>query len=106
MLPRQLCIRTRKGVEWLLRGSKDLPIRRGVVCYSDSVKSQFLILSEKFHKPGLCGVERDMPTAMQHVLCAGDNHLTEGYVVTPKTEELLKKHLEETGGKVCTWLVR
>ena len=30
----------------------------------------------------------------------GENHKTEGYVVTPKTMELLRNHLKETGGKV------
>ena len=34
-----------------------------------------------------------------HVL--GQNHLSEGYIVTPKTPELLSKHLKETDGKVC-----
>uniref|UniRef100_A0A3Q2FTC3 Glutamine--tRNA ligase n=1 Tax=Cyprinodon variegatus TaxID=28743 RepID=A0A3Q2FTC3_CYPVA len=37
----------------------------------------------KFHKPG-------------------ENYTTEGYVVTPKTMELLKKHLEITGGQIRT----
>uniref|UniRef100_A0A8C1UBS2 Glutamine--tRNA ligase n=1 Tax=Cyprinus carpio TaxID=7962 RepID=A0A8C1UBS2_CYPCA len=37
----------------------------------------------KFHKPG-------------------ENYKTEGYVVTPNTMNLLKKHLEETGGQVRT----
>ncbi|KAM5148343.1 glutamine--tRNA ligase [Mantella aurantiaca] len=37
----------------------------------------------KFHKPG-------------------ENYKTEGYVVTPKTMELLKRHLEITGGQVRT----
>uniref|UniRef100_A0A671R2Z8 Glutaminyl-tRNA synthetase n=1 Tax=Sinocyclocheilus anshuiensis TaxID=1608454 RepID=A0A671R2Z8_9TELE len=37
----------------------------------------------KFHKPG-------------------ENYKTEGYVVTPNTITLLKKHLEETGGQVRT----
>lgn len=32
----------------------------------------------------------------------GENFKTEGYVVTPKTMELLKKHLERTGGQVRT----
>ncbi|XP_059178645.1 glutamine--tRNA ligase-like [Physella acuta] len=32
----------------------------------------------------------------------GENYKTDGYVITPKTMELLKKHLEETGGKVFT----
>lgn len=36
-----------------------------------------------FHKPGM-------------------NHLTDNYVVTPKTMQLLQKHLEETGGQVVT----
>lgn len=35
-------------------------------------------------------------------LLPGENYKTEGYVVTPKTMELLKKHLEETGGQVKT----
>lgn len=33
-------------------------------------------------------------------LSPGENFKTEGYVVTPKTMEMLKKHLEETGGQV------
>ncbi|KAK7884882.1 hypothetical protein WMY93_028005 [Mugilogobius chulae] len=39
--------------------------------------------SLKFHKPG-------------------ENYTTEGYVVTPKTMDLLKKHLEYTGGQIRT----
>ena len=31
----------------------------------------------------------------------GENYLTEGYVVTPKTMDILKQHLKETGGMVC-----
>ena len=38
-------------------------------------------LMKKFHKPG-------------------ENHLTEGYVVTDNTMHLLRQHLEQTGGKV------
>ena len=34
------------------------------------------------------------------MLSLGMNHLTNNYVVTPKTMELLQKHLEETGGQV------
>ena len=34
--------------------------------------------------------------------CVGENHLSEGYVVTPRTAELLEKHLQETGGKVLS----
>ena len=30
----------------------------------------------------------------------GENYLTEGYVVTPKTMDILKQHLKETGGMV------
>ncbi|MEQ2189532.1 putative glutamine--tRNA ligase, partial [Goodea atripinnis] len=33
---------------------------------------------------------------------AGENYKTEGYVVTPKTMELLKKHMEITGGQIRT----
>lgn len=32
----------------------------------------------------------------------GENHKTDGYVVTPNTEALLAKHLKETGGQVRT----
>lgn len=32
----------------------------------------------------------------------GENYRTDGYVTTPKTKELLEKHLKETGGKVVT----
>lgn len=30
----------------------------------------------------------------------GENYKTEGYVVTPNTMNLLKKHMEEIGGQV------
>ena len=32
----------------------------------------------------------------------GENYKTDGYVITDKTMDLLKKHLKETGGKVVT----
>ena len=32
----------------------------------------------------------------------GENYKTEGFVITPNTMSLLKKHLEETGGQVIT----
>lgn len=35
-----------------------------------------------------------------HFHKTGENYKTDGYVVTPKTMELLKKHLQETGGQV------
>ena len=37
--------------------------------------------------------------AILYVL-AGENHLAHGYIVTDNTKELLRNHLEETGGKV------
>ena len=37
----------------------------------------------------------------RHFHKPGENYLTDGYVVTPRTLDLLKRHLEETGGKVC-----
>ena len=33
---------------------------------------------------------------------SGENYKTDGYVMTPKTMALLKKHLEETGGGYVT----
>ncbi|KAJ8302256.1 hypothetical protein KUTeg_021243 [Tegillarca granosa] len=49
------------------------------------IKSFFEVMGEaiKFHKPG-------------------ENYKTAGYVITPKTMDLLKQHLKETGGKVYT----
>nr|XP_006822206.1 PREDICTED: glutamine--tRNA ligase [Saccoglossus kowalevskii] len=48
-------------------------------------KTDYQIMGDaiKFHKPG-------------------ENYTTEGYVVTPKTMKLMKKHLEETGGQIRT----
>ena len=37
---------------------------------------------------------------LRMLVLAGENHLTEDYVVTDKTMGLLKQHLRETGGKV------
>lgn len=34
------------------------------------------------------------------ILDAGENYKTEGYVVTPRTMDLMKQHLRETGGIV------
>lgn len=34
----------------------------------------------------------------------GENYKTEGYVVTPNTMNLLKQHLEITGGQVCVFV--
>ena len=53
-----------------------------------------------FHKPGktLCVTCMDISEAVIYYI--GENYKTEGYVVTPHTLKLLKKHLEETGGKV------
>ena len=33
-------------------------------------------------------------------MSAGENYKTEGYVVTPKTMDILKQHLKITGGQV------
>ena len=40
-----------------------------------------------------------------HVHAIGENYKTEGYVVTPRTMDLLKKHLKETEGKVIPCVV-
>ena len=39
---------------------------------------------------------------LRMLVFAGENHLTEDYMVTDKTMGLLKQHLRETGGKVYT----
>ena len=47
----------------------------------DSSEVGLAQLMKRFHRPG-------------------ENHLTEGYVVTDRTMDLLRQHLEKTGGKV------
>ena len=37
-----------------------------------------------------------------YIIITGENYKTEGYVVTPNTMDILRKHLEETGGRVIT----
>lgn len=65
----------------------------------------------KFHKPGekqpkeqnvdfRLPVHFDFEKKPYSSMFPGENYKTEGYVVTPKTMELLTKHLEETGGQV------
>ena len=57
-----------------------------------------------FHKPGTIFLHvHTIPTFIisLHII-VGENYKTEGYVVTPNTMALLKKHLEETGGQVIT----
>ncbi|KAG8557275.1 hypothetical protein GDO81_018392, partial [Engystomops pustulosus] len=54
-----------------------------VTLESASLMEQLRGEALKFHKPG-------------------ENYKTEGYIVTPKTMELLEKHLEITGGQVRT----
>ncbi|XP_068108759.1 glutamine--tRNA ligase [Hyperolius riggenbachi] len=61
----------------------DAAVNGDVKLESVSLMEQLRGEALKFHKPG-------------------ENYKTEGYVVTPKTMELLKKHLEITGGQVRT----
>lgn len=47
------------------------------------------------------------PVGLKKILtveCTGENHLTDGYIVTPNTKHLLRKHLQETGGNV-SWTI-
>ncbi|WKY06374.1 hypothetical protein Q1695_006514 [Nippostrongylus brasiliensis] len=50
---------------------------------------------------GAATIEELMRTRA-HFHKVGENYTTDGYVTTPKTKELLRKHLEATGGKVIT----
>ncbi|KAG8435965.1 hypothetical protein GDO86_007166 [Hymenochirus boettgeri] len=66
------------------------PEKKSGVAVNGEIKLESASLMEqlrgealKFHKPG-------------------ENYKTEGYIVTPKTMELLKKHLEITGGQIRT----
>ncbi|KAK6048366.1 glutamine--tRNA ligase, non-specific RNA binding region part 2, partial [Cooperia oncophora] len=48
---------------------------------------------------GAATIEELMRTRA-HFHKVGENYTTDGYITTPHTKELLKKHLEATGGKV------
>ena len=52
------------------------------------------------------GYSNHILTMYRHVanalLTVGENHLTDDYIVTEKTMDLLRQHLQETGGKVYT----
>uniref|UniRef100_A0AAY4DCQ9 Glutamine--tRNA ligase n=1 Tax=Denticeps clupeoides TaxID=299321 RepID=A0AAY4DCQ9_9TELE len=61
----------------------NLPTCREVKLEAKSLMEQLRGEALKFHKPG-------------------ENYKTEGYVVTPNTMNLLKQHLELTGGQVRT----
>ncbi|KIH53831.1 tRNA ligase class I, catalytic domain protein, partial [Ancylostoma duodenale] len=50
---------------------------------------------------GAATIEELMRTRA-HFHKVGENYTTDGYITTPKTKELLKKHLQATGGKVIT----
>ena len=50
---------------------------------SDKTSVQLMGDAVRFHKPG-------------------ENYLTEGYVVTPKTMQLLSEHVQAIGGQVTT----
>ncbi|VDL79825.1 unnamed protein product [Nippostrongylus brasiliensis] len=55
----------------------------------------------KRENDGAATIEELMRTRA-HFHKVGENYTTDGYVTTPKTKELLRKHLEATGGKVIT----
>ncbi|XP_053576782.1 glutamine--tRNA ligase [Bombina bombina] len=61
----------------------DCAVNGEVKLESKSLMEQLRGEALKFHKPG-------------------ENYKTEGYIVTPNTMDLLKKHLEITGGQVRT----
>ncbi|KHJ85178.1 putative phage head-tail adaptor, partial [Oesophagostomum dentatum] len=50
---------------------------------------------------GAATIEELMRTRA-HFHKVGENYTTDGYITTPKTKELLRKHVEATGGKVIT----
>ncbi|XP_048953937.1 glutamine--tRNA ligase isoform X4 [Canis lupus baileyi] len=54
----------------------------------------------KFHKPGELADQN--PGGGLILALAGENYKTPGYVTTPHTMDLLKQHLEITGGQVRT----
>uniref|UniRef100_A0A6M2DDE6 glutamine--tRNA ligase n=1 Tax=Xenopsylla cheopis TaxID=163159 RepID=A0A6M2DDE6_XENCH len=57
--------------------------------------------SEEVDQVGANSIAELMKTKV-HFHAPGENYKTDGYVVTPHTHHLLKKHLEETGGRVQT----
>ena len=51
-----------------------------------------------YHSVGKCA--RYAALLYMHVFHVGENFKTDGYVITPKTMDLIKEHLRQTGGKV------
>ncbi|XP_037333622.2 glutamine--tRNA ligase [Pungitius pungitius] len=62
---------------------EDLVVTEGMSREGRSLMEQLRGEALKFHKPG-------------------ENYKTEGYVITPNTMDLLKKHMEITGGQIRT----
>ena len=54
-----------------------------------------------FHKPGI-NLSYSFIYYVALKLINRENYKTEGYVITDKTMDLMKKHLKETGGKLVT----
>lgn len=52
-------------------------------------------------KDGAASIAELMKTKV-HFHAPGENYKTDGYVITPNTERLLKEHLKKTGGRVIT----
>ncbi|KRX49473.1 putative glutamine--tRNA ligase [Trichinella murrelli] len=81
-----------------MQSGKKIPSK---VMPKEKLKAKEIAKNEESEFEGAATIEELMKTKA-HFHKPGENYKTEGYVVTPKTMDLLKRHLEITGGKVVT----
>ncbi|KRY42938.1 putative glutamine--tRNA ligase [Trichinella spiralis] len=81
-----------------MQSGKKIPSK---VMPKEKLKAKETAKNEESEFEGAATIEELMKTKA-HFHKPGENYKTEGYVVTPKTMDLLKRHLEITGGKVVT----
>ncbi|KRY72832.1 putative glutamine--tRNA ligase, partial [Trichinella pseudospiralis] len=81
-----------------MQSGKKIPSK---VMPKEKLKTKEIARNEESEFEGAATIEELMKTKA-HFHKPGENYKTEGYVVTPKTMDLLKRHLQITGGKVVT----
>ena len=73
-------------------GNYDLQLNTRKLCLSETMHIYFLF---EF-------VSQEMFNEMKYV--AGENHKSDGYVITPHTMDLLEEHKKQYGGQVSDFL--
>ncbi|KAK6020951.1 glutamine--tRNA ligase, non-specific RNA binding region part 2, partial [Ostertagia ostertagi] len=90
ILPRKKAKKEDKPLEKKVAGKKGVALEKEVTTEQNGLIEE---------SDGAATIEELMRTRA-HFHKVGENYTTDGYVTTPHTKELLRKHLEATGGKV------